>query len=154
MNIQEPLKSGCFIQQESGEKLWVAFKFERLSDFCYGCGMIDHTVVACVGEVSGDMHAMRDERCWGPWMRALSKGPAGRSKPATSGASPATQQTTQPGSEEMVPRLRPADETGQKSDTDGVPEKTHSDLRHFPQKVNNPLQDITSQLNIHHICIP
>lgn len=66
VNIQEPLKPGCFITRETGERLWLAFKFERLSDFCYACGNMDHTMTACPQETNEDLCRLRGEQGWGP----------------------------------------------------------------------------------------
>lgn len=41
------LKTGCYMNREDGTKLWLAFRYERLSDFCYKCGLITHTESAC-----------------------------------------------------------------------------------------------------------
>lgn len=47
METESSLKIGCYIQWENGERLWVAFKYERLSDFCYNCGRINYIDSAC-----------------------------------------------------------------------------------------------------------
>lgn len=83
VNTQEALKAGCFITREFGEKLWLAFKYERISDFCYGCGKIDHIVAACEGKHQDEHGELRGEQGLGPWMRARYKGQGGRSAQAT-----------------------------------------------------------------------
>lgn len=41
------LKAGCLIRREDGEHSWVHFKYERLPEFCYLCGKIEHVEKAC-----------------------------------------------------------------------------------------------------------
>ncbi|KAE9458498.1 hypothetical protein C3L33_09599, partial [Rhododendron williamsianum] len=43
-SIGDPLKKGFFLRRVKEEDSWVRFKYERLSDFCYGCGMVGHAV--------------------------------------------------------------------------------------------------------------
>lgn len=143
MNIQEPLKPGCFTTRETGEKLWLAFKYERLSDFCYGCGKIDHTMAACSGESQGDMRGMRVEQGWGPWQRAWSKGSARRPEQATTGDFLEVTQTKQKGKEETMTSMKLADVMGQNSNNGEALRKETSDTRNTSPKVKNPLPDIS-----------
>lgn len=46
-NLNNPLKKGFNLKRPNDEDLWVKFQYERLSDFCYGCGKIGHTVPEC-----------------------------------------------------------------------------------------------------------
>lgn len=43
LNVSKVLKPGCFISRENDEQLWLAFKYEWISGFCYNCGRITHT---------------------------------------------------------------------------------------------------------------
>lgn len=47
LDISKPLKKGFFLRRSKEEDLWVRFKYERLSDFCYGCGRVSHTANDC-----------------------------------------------------------------------------------------------------------
>lgn len=38
---------GKKINIEGGENRWVNFKYERLPNFCYWCGMLDHAIKEC-----------------------------------------------------------------------------------------------------------
>lgn len=57
------------MNREDGTRLWLPFRYERLSDFCYTCGKIDHTESTC-------NHTTRDKdpdedpiTQYGTWMR-------------------------------------------------------------------------------------
>lgn len=54
LDVSKPLKRGFFLQRPKEEDIWVHFKFERLSDFCYGCGLVSHTVNECKDKRSFD----------------------------------------------------------------------------------------------------
>ncbi|KAI8526572.1 hypothetical protein RHMOL_Rhmol12G0006900 [Rhododendron molle] len=47
LDISKPLKKGFFLRRPKEDDLWVRFKYERLSDFCYGCGKVSHTANEC-----------------------------------------------------------------------------------------------------------
>ncbi|KAF7127011.1 hypothetical protein RHSIM_Rhsim11G0149500 [Rhododendron simsii] len=53
VDITKPLKKGFFLKRPEEEDLWVKFKYERLSDFCYSCGRVSHTVVDCTVKGGG-----------------------------------------------------------------------------------------------------
>lgn len=54
LDVSKPLKRGFFLRRPNEEDIWVHFKFERLSDFCYGCGLVSHTVNECMDKRSFD----------------------------------------------------------------------------------------------------
>lgn len=45
--MKNPLPAGFFFERNDGNDFWVQFKFERLSDFCYVCGLMDHVTGRC-----------------------------------------------------------------------------------------------------------
>ncbi|GMP35408.1 hypothetical protein CsSME_00007851 [Camellia sinensis var. sinensis] len=48
INLQEPLPKGIWLKRpQGGSAIWVFFKYERLSDFCYDCGRIGHDNKIC-----------------------------------------------------------------------------------------------------------
>lgn len=47
LDLSKPLSKGFFLKRAEEDDLWVKFKYERLSDFCYGCGRIGHSVNDC-----------------------------------------------------------------------------------------------------------
>lgn len=53
VDISKSLKSRVFIKNDDGSTQWLAFKHERLSDFCFGCGKLGHVVVGCSAKSAG-----------------------------------------------------------------------------------------------------
>lgn len=47
VNTMNPLTTGCWPSREDTEETWVEFRYERLQDFCYRCGRIDHAKTEC-----------------------------------------------------------------------------------------------------------
>ncbi|KAK7831688.1 uncharacterized protein CFP56_027146 [Quercus suber] len=47
MDVTKKLIRGKKINIEGGESKWVFFKFERLPNFCYGCGLLNHAIKDC-----------------------------------------------------------------------------------------------------------
>lgn len=47
MDIRKPLKRRMKIKREGGDWSWVNFKYERLSTFCFVCGLMDHSDRDC-----------------------------------------------------------------------------------------------------------
>ena len=75
VDITKKLIRGKKINIEGGENRWVIFKYERLPNFCYRCGMLDHAIkewlegpVVKEGEEEGSLQY----RAWlkgDPWKR-------------------------------------------------------------------------------------
>lgn len=49
LNITHPIPKGIWIRRkaESSLDIWISFKYEKLSDFCYDCGRIGHDNRVC-----------------------------------------------------------------------------------------------------------
>lgn len=68
-------KQVSFFQKDNGDELWVHFKYERLADFCYNCGMLTHVTGRCeykelvkITSKSG-VYA----KLYGTWLKATNK---------------------------------------------------------------------------------
>ena len=42
IDVNRPLMKGTNIRSKENELIWVDFKYERLPNFCYYCGLIGH----------------------------------------------------------------------------------------------------------------
>ncbi|KAL9684084.1 hypothetical protein QQ045_021516 [Rhodiola kirilowii] len=42
INTSKPIVRGCFVDVQEPELLWVDFRYERLSKFCFKCGRLTH----------------------------------------------------------------------------------------------------------------
>ena len=47
MDVTKRLVWGKKITVGGGESRWVNFKYERLPNFCYQCGLLSHTLKDC-----------------------------------------------------------------------------------------------------------
>ena len=49
LDVTKRLIRGKKITVEGGESRWVNFKYERLPNFCYRCGLMNHALKECLG---------------------------------------------------------------------------------------------------------
>ncbi|KAH1030678.1 hypothetical protein J1N35_042852 [Gossypium stocksii] len=47
LDVQKPLRRGIFVSINPQSRSWVAFKYEKLSTFCFGCGRMGHDMQEC-----------------------------------------------------------------------------------------------------------
>ncbi|XP_019164256.1 PREDICTED: uncharacterized protein At4g02000-like [Ipomoea nil] len=71
MNVAAPLQRRMKLKCRDGSLQWITFKYERLSTFCYCCGMIGHSDKFC--RTVYDEGILPDAFPYGPWMRARPK---------------------------------------------------------------------------------
>nr|GMD01183.1 uncharacterized protein LOC109173053 [Ipomoea batatas] len=74
INITKPLASGMRIRRNGGDWSWVSFRYERLPNFCFICGLIGHTEKFCIKLFEG--FSPTAEKHFGPWLRAPSRRPS------------------------------------------------------------------------------
>ncbi|KAK7827709.1 hypothetical protein CFP56_030881 [Quercus suber] len=48
LDVTKRLVRGKKITVEGGESRWVNFKYERLPNFCYRCGLLNHALKDCL----------------------------------------------------------------------------------------------------------
>ncbi|KAM1406714.1 hypothetical protein ACFXTH_001361 [Malus domestica] len=66
INADKPLISGCWLNRENNRDTWVEFRYERLQDFCYRCGRLNHVNLECSFEAHKG-----GEAGFGEWTKAL-----------------------------------------------------------------------------------
>ncbi|KAJ9187638.1 hypothetical protein P3X46_003067 [Hevea brasiliensis] len=71
LDINKPLKRRTQIKKPGGEWSWVNFKYERLSMFCYFCGMLGHSDRFCA-KLIDHPGIKRDQFAYGSFMKAES----------------------------------------------------------------------------------
>ncbi|XP_050229323.1 uncharacterized protein LOC126678468 [Mercurialis annua] len=47
IDTNKPLMRGMTAINPLGEKVWISFKYERVHNYCYWCGMLDHVEAEC-----------------------------------------------------------------------------------------------------------
>ena len=68
LDVTKKLIQGKKIAVEGGEQCWIAFKYERLPNFCYRCGMLSHGLRDCPEgkvEALSELPALQ----YGAWLR-------------------------------------------------------------------------------------
>nr|DAD38903.1 TPA_asm: hypothetical protein HUJ06_013225 [Nelumbo nucifera] len=68
LDVRNPLKRWKKIKKMGGEWLLVKFKYERLSHFCFICGLLGHIDRFCDKLFSTNGEEVKKE--WGQWLRA------------------------------------------------------------------------------------
>lgn len=74
LDITKPLKRKMKIMKEGEDWIWIDFKYERLPNFCFLCGLIGHTERFCQKMFEGVTG--ETERPYGSLLRATGQHPA------------------------------------------------------------------------------
>ncbi|XP_060675850.1 uncharacterized protein LOC132805091 [Ziziphus jujuba] len=71
-----PLPPGFFQDREDGKERWIQFKYEKLSDFYYKCGKIDHVIGIYKFEQPATITSTNGvtAKLYGPWLWAKHDG--------------------------------------------------------------------------------
>lgn len=68
LDVRRPLKRKKQITKNNGMEIMVSYKYERLGEFCFTCGMLTHTERYCRKFLSRTSEEGSKE--WGSWLRA------------------------------------------------------------------------------------
>ncbi|KAK7844675.1 uncharacterized protein CFP56_010616 [Quercus suber] len=69
MDVTKKLIRGKKINIEGGESKWVFFKFERLPNFYYGCGLLNHAIKDCPEGWAEKSKLEESNKQYGAWLR-------------------------------------------------------------------------------------
>ena len=70
VDVTKPLCRGRKIALNDDDETWVSFKYEKLPNFCYWCGMVSHGDRECDVWLSSKGSLSLDQQGYGNWMRA------------------------------------------------------------------------------------
>lgn len=68
--INKPLRRSGYIAGADGQRLWINFKYERLSTFCFVCGKLGHDNKHCDAKPRGLSNVCQ----YGEWLKAGGSG--------------------------------------------------------------------------------
>ena len=69
LDVTKKLVRGKKITVEGGECKWVNLKYERLSNFCYRCGLLSHALKECPEYANCNNQMANVELQYGAWLR-------------------------------------------------------------------------------------
>ena len=75
MEVNRPLCRGRLVKFEEGRNGWIAFRYERLPNFCYWCGYLDHGDKDCDIGLQQRNTSAKEGQQFGAWLRATSDRP-------------------------------------------------------------------------------
>ncbi|KAK2973210.1 hypothetical protein RJ640_024497 [Escallonia rubra] len=70
LDVSMPLKRGTMVHGAGSGPHWVHFQYERLTNFCYRCGVVGHHFGECEMPAKLDKVTGKEIYEYGPWMRA------------------------------------------------------------------------------------
>ena len=70
INVSKPLCRGRKVLLGQGKEEWVSFKYEKLPNFCYWCGLVSHDDKECSIWLASKGALSSDQQGYGPWLRA------------------------------------------------------------------------------------
>jgi len=69
LDLQRPLKTGLLLKVE-GKNLWLDFRYERLSHYCYSCGILGHYATTCKAFPCDENKLHETSFLYGSWLKA------------------------------------------------------------------------------------
>uniref|UniRef100_A0A803LW54 Zinc knuckle CX2CX4HX4C domain-containing protein n=1 Tax=Chenopodium quinoa TaxID=63459 RepID=A0A803LW54_CHEQI len=73
VDVNKPLRRGLFLAMGQNKPRWVDVKYERLAEFCFFCGRLDHTEKECQFKEQAKGVVDKMVYQYGPWLRASPK---------------------------------------------------------------------------------
>ena len=70
VNVSLPLNRGRKVLLGTDEEVWVSFKYEKMPNFCYWCGMVSHDAKECSIWLASKASLPLDQQEYGSWLRA------------------------------------------------------------------------------------
>ena len=70
VNVTKPLNRGRKVLLGKEEEVWVSFKYEKMPNFCYWCGMVSHDAKECNIWLSSKGSLSLEQQEYGSWLRA------------------------------------------------------------------------------------
>lgn len=70
LDITQPLCQGRRVKMGKDRSGWVSFKYERLPNFCYQCGLLTHGDKDCSETSKRPYTGSPDQAQFGPWLQA------------------------------------------------------------------------------------
>lgn len=76
ISVEDPLPVGFKQTKEGGQERWIQFRIEKLSDFCFKCGMLSHLIGQCCKQHFEMVHLNTgvEARKFGKWLHTERKG--------------------------------------------------------------------------------
>ena len=75
LDVTKPLCRGRKARLEKGRETWISFKYERLSNFCYWCGLLSHSEKDCPKWLLNKEELRAEDQQFGPWLRVMNERP-------------------------------------------------------------------------------
>jgi hypothetical protein len=75
MDITKPLSRGRKARLEQGRETWISFKYERLPNYCYWCGLVSHSDKDCPSWLRNKENMRIEDQQFGPSLRASNERP-------------------------------------------------------------------------------
>lgn len=88
MPLDKPIRRGTLVFSPKGDKVWVAFQYERLQGLCFQCGMLGHEAKTCTIPKPKE----GEENLYGEWLRVGNR--RSRKAPSRDSPSPPRRQLT------------------------------------------------------------
>ncbi len=75
LDVTKPLCRGRKARLEKGRETWIFFKYERLPNFCYWCGLLSHSDKDCPKWLLNKEEWRAEDQQFGPWLRVVNERP-------------------------------------------------------------------------------